>query len=645
MKMMWSNLLAALVLLVACSATLAQSPANGMALYSSKGCVNCHGADPKNPMGARNILATIGGIPNITQEVTQAIVQAKIDSITPDHVPYRAGGGLALTAGELADLSAYLRALALNIAIPVATPEFALTAAGSAVTAHNFGSTVAGASLQQTVYFRNAGTAALTIAAGSDAIALSGTHAAQFSAGGMVPGGTTQCVAGLSLAAGQSCTLTLVFSPSAAVNVGVAQTATLTIRSSASASGTTLGLTGMRSAAPAPTMTLSPAGPTYNIGTVQGGSMTAPTTITVTNSGTLALNWANPNGIELGGANAADFQVGGTCSVGVPVGMGGGTCTITVVFRPAAGTNGPRTATLTLRSDAPNSPLTLTLNGTAGNPTPIIELASASDEAPLLRLTSNGVGIAMAGNVFLRNRGAAPMTITNIQLVAGSPTFAISPGFGCIGAQIAPNSQCVVTVTYTPPGIPSPMHTGTIRVTTAATTASGTAGPHDVQLQGMVVIDPSTQTVVSADQDTVSFRGVPVGQQSTARRVTLTNVGGANLNVTMVRLGQTGNNANFQASAGTCAIGGITPGNSCSIEITFRPRTAGLVSDTLTVMYNGGQMNVTVSGVGQTAEPNVSVGGGGTLSIQWLLALTLSLLAASALRRPRARAVRDMRHR
>lgn len=542
-----------------------------------------------------------------------------------------------VNATDAADLAAYI---AMQVSAPSATPEYALTAAGSAVTQHNFGSTVAGASVQQTVYFRNAGTAALTIAAGSDAITLSGTHAAQYATNGAVPVGTTPCAAGLTVAAGQSCTLTLVFTPSAAVNVGTAQTATLTIRSSASASGTTLGLTGARAAAPAPTMTLSPAGPTFNIGTVQGGSQTAPTTITVTNSGTLALNWANPNGIELGGAHAADFQIGGTCMAGSAVALGGGTCTITVVFRPAAGTSGPRTATLTLRSDAPNSPLTLTLNGTAGNPTPIIELASASDEGPLLRLSTNGVGIATAGNVFLRNRGASPMTITNIQLVAGSPAFAISPGFGCIGAQIQPNSQCVVTVTYTPPAIPSPMHTGTIRVTTAAQTASGTAGPHEVQLQGTVVIDPSTQTVVTADQDTVSFRGVPVGQQSTARRVTLTNVGGANLNVTMVRLGVTGNNANFQASAGTCAIGGITPGNSCSIEITFRPRTSGLVSDTVTVMYNGGQMNVVVSGVGQTPEPNVSVGGGGALSGRWLVLLTLGLLAAAALRRPRVRGAR-----
>jgi hypothetical protein len=51
--------------------------------------------------------------------------------------------------------------------------------------------------------------------------------------------------------------------------------------------------------------------------------------------------------ITLGGANTADFTLGGTCAVGGAV-AGGTTCTITVAFTPGA--TGSRSATLTVNA-------------------------------------------------------------------------------------------------------------------------------------------------------------------------------------------------------------------------------------------------------------------------------------------------------
>lgn len=87
------------------------------------------------------------------------------------------------------------------------------------------------------------------------------------------------------------------------------------------------------------------------------GSTSADETATVTVTGTAAVAF---DSVTLGGANAGDFAISSdTCSVKSIA--AGGTCAVKVTFSPTA--LGARSATLTFRDDATDSPQVVTLTG------------------------------------------------------------------------------------------------------------------------------------------------------------------------------------------------------------------------------------------------------------------------------------------
>ena len=72
--------------------------------------------------------------------------------------------------------------------------------------------------------------------------------------------------------------------------------------------------------------------------------------------------------VRVGGRQPGEFQiVAGTCE-GIPFLAPGGRCGFGVRFRPAGG--GARSATLTIRHDAPGGELRVTLNGLGLGGTP-----------------------------------------------------------------------------------------------------------------------------------------------------------------------------------------------------------------------------------------------------------------------------------
>ena len=86
-----------------------------------------------------------------------------------------------------------------------------------------------------------------------------------------------------------------------------------------------------------------------------------PQTIMVTNTGTLPLTVLSAT---LSGPNSADFQAAAPC-LGVPLAPGGG-CAIPVTFMPPA--EGTRAAILTVVTDAPSGPYTISLGGVGTGP-------------------------------------------------------------------------------------------------------------------------------------------------------------------------------------------------------------------------------------------------------------------------------------
>ena len=206
-------------------------------------------------------------------------------------------------------------------------------------TALAFGSQALGTnSAPQTIAVSNTGTAALTIRS----LALSG-EATSFS---LADG------CGDTLAVGASCTVAITFAP---VTAG-AISATLMLETSAT-SATTVALSGNGTDPLASASASSLVFPSTTVGTVS-----APQSIAISNTGTTALSVGN---ISLSGANAAMFAATSTCSAPIAP---AGSCTVSFIFNPTA--SGSPSAVAQITTNAATNP-SIALSATAVQPTPL----------------------------------------------------------------------------------------------------------------------------------------------------------------------------------------------------------------------------------------------------------------------------------
>ncbi|MFQ5351234.1 MAG: choice-of-anchor D domain-containing protein, partial [Thermoanaerobaculia bacterium] len=196
--------------------------------------------------------------------------------------------------------------------------------------------------------------------AGSRELTLANTGNAEltlsrFSASGRAPGDyrvSGDCRVGARLAPGDSCLLVVRFSPQREGG----RLATLEINHDGVGSPTRVPLSGAALAPPPGELSVEPARLDFGEVAVGGRSGIEPLTLSNTGRGRLRLRE-----IRVGGRQPSEFQiVPGTCE-GIPFLAPGGRCGIGVRFRPAGG--GSRSATLTIRHDAPGGELRVSVSG------------------------------------------------------------------------------------------------------------------------------------------------------------------------------------------------------------------------------------------------------------------------------------------
>lgn len=123
---------------------------------------------------------------------------------------------------------------------------------------------------------------------------------------------------------------------------------------------------------------------------------------------------------------------------------------------------------------------------------------------------------------------------------------------------------------------------------------------------------PITQTVngsgpiVTLNPPTLTFATQTLGTISAPQLVTLTNVGNANLTITSITT-----TSSF-VQTNNCG-GGLIPGGSCAINVSFQPARAGTLGGTLSVTDNapGSPQTVSMSGTGTVVKllpPSLSFG-------------------------------------
>lgn len=249
----------------------------------------------------------------------------------------------------------------------------------------------------------NSGNAALNISS----ILLGGNNPADFSS----PSGN--CL-GVSIAANASCTITESFTPLAA---GLRQ-ATLTFTDNAAGSPHVLALTGTGIASPtvAPSVRITPTTVSFPI--ITQGLASTPISVTITNAGNAPLHISS---IVAGGNSPTDFLNSfSACSTATIA--AGATCNMSLTFAPIF--SGPRSETLSISDDAPNSPHVLNVFANA---------------AAAFTLTSPAS--ALSASV------TAGQTATyNLQLTPGTD-FTGNVSFTCTGAPVGATCKIPPTVT------------------------------------------------------------------------------------------------------------------------------------------------------------------------------------------------------
>jgi hypothetical protein len=225
------------------------------------------------------------------------------------------------------------------------------------------------------------------------------------------------------------------------------------------------------------------------------GTPSGPLTLTITNTGTVALSAAT---FTFGGGAPQPFsratvaQGGpGTCGAALAVGAA---CTYNVVFTPAAGTlNGTafnRTLTVAYAPAATVTGSPVTLTGTAVTPGTLSFTAATngtlSGAAPfrMLTFTIPAGRAAVTSDVTVTNTGAGALSITAEALTLSVPAgrFSITGTTCSFTTPLAPGGNCTVSVRYATPPAPS-FSVGAVGVTN---NGSGTvAGNSTLGLFGM----------------------------------------------------------------------------------------------------------------------------------------------------------------
>ena len=263
----------------------------------------------------------------------------------------------------------------------------------------------------------------------------------------------------------------------------------------------------------------------------------------------------------------------------------GQTVPLTVRFAPQTG--GGATGILTLVSDAPTSPLTISLSGngvSAANPQLSINPTS-------INFNHVTVGSSSQQPVALTNTGNVNLTIT--QVAPSGAAFSVS-GIAT-PLTLTPGQNSSFSVKLAPSG------TGTV-TGSVTITSNANGSPATISLLGAGVSASNPQLGINPTN--FNFNNVTVGSSS-QHTVSLTNTGNANVTISQAL-----------ASGAAFSISGIatpltlTPGQNSSFSVKFAPSGTGTVTGSVTITSNasGSPATISLSGTGvAAATPHLAV--------------------------------------
>jgi hypothetical protein len=413
-----------------------------------------------------------------------------------------------------------------------------------------FGSILMNTSETLPVTLTNSGTASVTISAAT----ASGTgYSINGLSGGQVIG------------VGQGATFNAVFAPTAAGS----PSGTITVTSNASVSPLSIVLSGTATQTQAQ-LQISPSSVTFPTIAVGGSN---PQTITLTNTGNASLT------ISAASASGTGYKISGLAT---PLTIGAGQNTsFAATFTPTAGGTFP--GSITINSNAPNSPSTVALTGIGTQPLISANPSSAS-------LGTVVVGSSNSQSILLSNTGNATLTLSQVT-VAGSAS-----GFSLTGLSTSTSIAAGGSVTFDAVFTPTSATGGTVNGSIVLAT-NGSPAQLTIPLSGAGI---AATTQLGASPASLPFGNVNLNA-STQLSTTITNTGNSNVTIS----GVTTSGAGFSASGISSGLT-LQPNQTATLTVIFDPTAMGSVpSASVTVTSNAGGLLVSLSGTG--VQPSVSL--------------------------------------
>ena len=370
--------------------------------------------------------------------------------------------------------------------------------------------------------------------------------------------GSNGCSA--SLLPNNSCTLQIVFRPSAAGT----RSGTLTLTSDAANTPSSTQLTGVGVAPGNVALAPNP----LNFPSTLVGAISSSEVLTAANTGGLAVQLGAPS-------VSGDYQVmpaGTTCTGSLAASS---SCLLQVAFAPT--TPGTRTGALSLPGQFTGSPATANLSGSATAPG-TLALAPAS-----LSFGSIITGTSSA---------AKPIAVTNsggVAIPVGTATVAgdYQIQANSCPASLAPQASCTLQIVFSPT-------TGSDRPGLLTLSGSGAGSQVTAMLDGTGVLPGA----LSLSTSLLNYGSLVLGTTSAPQPLMMTNSGGSYLTLQAPVL----SSAEYQISASTCGST-LNVGASCTLSITFHPSAVVDQQATITVSASGGavQAHATLDGSGLAA--------------------------------------------
>jgi len=470
-------------------------------------------------------------------------------------VALAAGQSLTLTVG-FAPATAGSATGSLNVVSSASNSPATIALSGTGIqpqisaspASTSFGNVIVGASNTQALTIKNTGTANLSV-----------TQAALAGTGFSLTGLTLP----LSVAPGGSSSFTLGFTPASASSL----TGSVTLVNNSPSSPLVVALAGT-GVASALQLTASPV--SLSFGSIATGTSTSQS-VTVTNTGnsSVSVSQISENGT---GFSVAGFTAPLTLTAGQST-------TFSVTFAPASAAS--LSGSVTITSNASNSPLTISLSGTGVQPQISVTPASVS-------FGNVTVGVTNTQSLTIRNAGTANLSVT--QAVMAGTGYTLS-GL-TVPLSVAPGGSSVFTIGFTPASASS--FSGSL------TLVSNTSNsPLVVALAGTGISPVLQLTVTPAS---LSFGSITTGTSAT-QSVTVTNSGNASVTLSQISESGTG----FSVTGCTPPLT-LAAGQSTSFSVTFDTATAGSLSGSVTVTSNAANSPevISLSGAG-TAPASYSV--------------------------------------